>query len=194
MNGIWLFAGASFAVAFLLLAPFVFERYVREARFLSSTFDIKFDQHLFPGRQPNPDKAQFLRWLAQKELWIALTPDSIGKRAHAIRQLTGADNRGHLLALGEAGLLIHEISAAPWISPRTQHCEKPVEALEVIKALLPLLTSRVSLDNGQDDIRRLLVEARIDLGQLVEVLLAVVDILEARIEADRLSPSTQADR
>lgn len=177
---------AALAAGVLLLVPIIFEYSFRRARFLYFSFAYKMEQHLFPTRMMNPLILE--GYLVENEYTLRIETGegllhSIASRQNAIRQLTGEGIGGHLRALAEAGRLVSDIAESnrvgliPTINP------KPISPEYIISTLLQLF----EIDGGEittaDELAEVMRKAPVHIEQLVELLLALVDLLVGRIEA-----------
>lgn len=181
-NLVWIVVAVCFGLGYALLAPLMFERTVQGADALRAKFNFRFFQYFYPQKRPGEAMmSEYLIARTSNDLGAySSRRQAIGERSNAIRQLTGSDVGNHVRALSAAGLLISHIAEEKWIKPMDQNCERPLSALDFLGILIPAMKSK-ALDSVSD-IRKSLVDDPVDLEQLVELLLAVVEIMEARIE------------
>jgi hypothetical protein len=179
-------AFVSLGIGTVLLLPVIFEYSVRRARFIYFAFAYRMQQHLFPDSVMDP--ALLDGYLEGNEYAIRIDPGkdllkSIAKRQNAIRQLTGEGMSGHLRALAEAGRLVSAIAESNRIELGDTSSERPISPERIINELLRLFCITSSEIETSDQLANVMKESPVDIEQVVELLLAVVDLLVGRIEA-----------
>ena len=188
MSWHWFAASISILLGVVCFLPFVFEREAMASRFFSLCYQLKFYQHLFPG-----DRVRSGRIISelntQKDRWLPLGFDTIGSRMRTIRELTGGDYGNHILAVELSGGLIQELAASGWICAVSRHAEAPLSATDIIHDLVGKLVGDIGIavnDPEKDSkLREWLRNNEIDLEQVVELALAVIELLHARVEIER---------
>jgi len=181
MQPLWFLVAVLLGTGLFFILPVLFEKEVRESRFLSLTYRLKYLQHLFPDKGDEL-RALWLEWLPNKERWEKLNRESIGLRIRTVRQLTGSNI---LEAVSLSAELVREIVEWKELRPTKLHAEDPFSVGEVLKLLAERVDKdfKVGNDLGIEGrrLREWLNSHPIDFEQVVELILAAVEILVSRL-------------
>ena len=185
MSWQWSLAAALLFLAFACFLPMIFERETRASRFFSLSYQLKLVQHLFPAdRERGPKLLSEL--ITHKDRWSLFDTNSIGRRVRTIRELSGGDPKHHLLAVELSGVLVKDLASCGIIKMRDSHLGAPLSASDILARLAEDISPEFAPGKDYPDkdakLRLWLRKEAIDIEQVVELMIAVIEILHARIE------------
>jgi len=175
--------------------PLIFERESKASRFFSLCYQLRLYQHLYPDEGQRSGRI-ISELISHKDRWTELTPETIGKRMRTIRELTGGDRGKHLLAVELGGALVQELASSGWIRSIDRYAVAPRSATDILQDFAVGISAKdapAATDPDKDGKVRSWVRSKeIDLEQVVELLLAVIEILHARVETDTRDNGSEA--